>query len=91
MHAAQAEAADRLWSLARQHLSHAPSWAAVSSAVRQAVRYLSQHTGIPALVVAAVLVAVGYRLLEKTLRFGLEVALIATALGLMTAAGWIQW
>lgn len=83
--------AERLFLLARAHLPAGASWASASAAARHAVRYLSVHTGIPALLVAAVLVAVGYRLLKRTLRFGLEVAAIAAALGLMTAAGWIQW
>lgn len=90
----QAEWADRLWSATRGQLSRLPSsssWTTLASAAKHAVRYLSAHTGIPALLVAAVLVALGYRALRWTLRFALEVALLAAALGLMTAAGWIQW
>jgi hypothetical protein len=71
--------------LAASWLSTVAAWA------KHAVRYLSLHTGIPALVVAAVLVAVGYRILKKGLRLAVEVAVVAMALFAMTAAGWIQW
>jgi len=56
-----------------------------------AVRWLSLHTGLPALIVAAVLVALGYRILKKTARFALEVALVAVGLLAATEAGWIRW
>ena len=39
--------------------------ASASASARVAVRWLSLHTGLPALVVAAVLVVVGYRILEE--------------------------
>ncbi|MBS2013528.1 MAG: hypothetical protein JST00_11600 [Deltaproteobacteria bacterium] len=58
---------------------------------RVAVRWLSHHTGLPALVVAAILVVVGYRLLKKTARFALEVAVVAAALVAATSAGWLRW
>ncbi len=56
-----------------------------------AIRWLSLHTGLPALVVAAVLVVVGYRLLKKTARFAVEVALVAACLVAATRAGWLSW
>jgi hypothetical protein len=58
---------------------------------RHAVRWLSLHTGLPALVVAAVLIVVGYRILKKSARFAVEVALIAALLFAATCAGWIRW
>jgi len=58
---------------------------------KHVVRWLSQHTGVPALLVAAVLVALGYRILKKTLRFVIEVALVAAVLVALTYAGWIRW
>lgn len=56
-----------------------------------AVRFLALHTGLPALVVAAVLVVVGYRILKRTARFAVEVAAIAATLLLATELGWIRW
>ena len=72
----------RLWSM---------PWSTISLFGRHAVRWLSLHTGLPALVVAAVLVVVGYRILKKSARFAVEVALVAALLVAATSAGWIHW
>jgi hypothetical protein len=63
----------------------------MENAVRLAVRWLSLHTGVPALVVGALLVVVGYRILKKSARFMLEVALVAAMLVAATHAGWLRW
>ena len=63
----------------------------MENAVRFAVRWLSVHTGVPALVVAAVLVVVGYRILKKSARFLLELALVVALLVSATHAGWLHW
>lgn len=68
-----------------------PGAAAAAAWVRHGVRFLADHTGLPALVVAAILLAVGYRVLKRTLRFAMEVGVLAAALVAMTAFGWIQW
>jgi hypothetical protein len=68
-----------------------PWWAVASAWARIAIRWLSLHTGAPALVVAAVLVVVGYRILKKSARFAVEVALVAAGLVAATQAGWIRW
>ena len=59
--------------------------------IRWAVGWLSLHTGLPALLVAAILVVVGYRILKKSARFAVEVALVAALLVAATHAGWIRW
>ena len=70
-------------------------WSALASSVptagRLAVRWLSHHSGLPALLVGAILVVVGYRILKKTARFAVEVALVAALLVAATSAGWIRW
>ena len=66
-------------------------WKAIESAGRFAVRWLSLHTGLPALVVGAILVVVGYRILKKSARFAVEVALVGALLVAATSAGWIRW
>jgi len=63
----------------------------VESSARFAVRWLSAHTGVPALVVAAILLVVGYRILKKSARLLLEVALVAALLVAATHAGWLRW
>lgn len=71
-----------------------PSFAVVSGMggfAKMAVRWLSTHSGLPALVVAAILIVVGYRVLKKTARFAVEVALVAAFLLAATSAGWLRW
>jgi hypothetical protein len=58
---------------------------------RKALHWLSTHTGIPALVVAAVLVVVGYRLLKRSARFAVEVMLVTACLVAATELGWIRF
>jgi hypothetical protein len=72
----------RLWTM---------PWSTIAAAGRVAIRWLSLHTGLPALVIGAILVVVGYRILKKTARFAVEVALVAALLVAATSAGWIQW
>lgn len=72
----------RLWSM---------PWSTLASVGRFVVRWLSHHTGLPALLIGAVLVVLGYRILKKTARFAVEVALVAALLVAATSAGWIQW
>lgn len=59
--------------------------------VKQGVRWVSQHTGVPALVVAAILIAVGYRVLKKGARFAIEVAAVGLLLFAASEMGWIRW
>lgn len=63
----------------------------VGRGARAVVRYLAEHTGVPALVVAAVLVVVGYRILKRSARFAVEVAVVAVLLACATRFGWIRW
>ena len=58
---------------------------------KAAVRWLSVHTGVPALVVAAVLIALGYRVLKRTARFAVEVAAVTLALVAASELGWLRW
>lgn len=67
------------------------SWAGALAAGKVAVRWLALHTGVPALVVAAVLVCVGYRVLKRSARFALEVAAVTLALVAASEMGWLRW
>lgn len=58
---------------------------------KAAVRWVSQHTGVPALIVAATLVVGGYRVLRRSMRFAIEVAVVAAALLAASHLGWIRW
>lgn len=67
------------------------SWAAAGKHLRSVLAWLSAHTGLPALLVAAIVVVVGYRVLRRTARFALEVAVVAAALLAASHFGWIRW
>ena len=65
------------------------TWSGALSTGKAAVRWLSLHTGIPALLVAAILV--GYRVLKRSARFFLEVAAVTLALLAASELGWLRW
>lgn len=58
---------------------------------RDAADLAARHTAIPALVVAAAVLVVAYRVLKRVSRFLLEVALVAALLAAATHAGWLVW
>ncbi len=84
-------------------LPHAPFLAPASSAAlakaagflglhaKAALAWASTHTGVPALVVAAVALVVGYRVLRRSARFAVEVAVVSAALVFLTHLGMIRW
>jgi hypothetical protein len=61
------------------------------ASVKALVRFLAAHTGLPALLVAAVLVTIGYRVLRRSARFLVEVALVALMLLVGTELGFLRW
>lgn len=63
----------------------------VVPAAKAALHYVAVHTGLPALVVAAVAIAVGYKILKRTARFAVEVTVISLALAAATELGWLRW
>jgi hypothetical protein len=66
-------------------------WQGVAAAARSVVRFLSVHSGLPALLVAGVLVAIGYRILKRSVRFVVEVVLVTLALAVASELGWLRW
>jgi hypothetical protein len=72
-----------LWELARGELA----W----SFAKRIGMYAADHTAAPSLLVAAVALVVGWRLLKRVSRFVVEVALVAALLAAATEAGWIRW
>ncbi|MCA9589162.1 MAG: hypothetical protein KC657_27820 [Myxococcales bacterium] len=72
-----------LWELARGGLA----W----SFAKRFWMYAAEHTAVPSVVLAAVALVVGWRLLKRVSRFIVEVALVAALLAAATEAGWIRW
>ena len=58
---------------------------------KAAIHYVSVHTGLPALVVAAIAIVVGYKILKRTGRFAVEVTAVTLALVAATELGWLHW
>ncbi len=59
--------------------------------LRAAVRAISAHTGVPAVLVAALLLYGGYRLFRRSIRFLVQALLVAVALSLAAKFGWLRW
>ncbi len=60
-------------------------------AFARAAAWAEEHTGVPAIVVAAVALLVGFRVFKRSLRFALEVAVVVGLLGLVSALGWVRF
>lgn len=80
-----------LASAASSSLATAVRWTEVLASGKSVVRYLSMHSGVPALLVASLLVCVGYRVLKRTMKFVIEVAAVALALVVALEVGWLSW
>jgi hypothetical protein len=59
--------------------------------MRHWLHAIAHHTGIPVVVVAAVLLVLSWRIVKRTYRFALEVALVLAVLVMATKLGWIAW
>jgi hypothetical protein len=59
--------------------------------LRVALRWGAHHTGLPIILVAAIVLVASGHLAKRTLRFGVEVALTVGLLFAATRLGWIAW
>jgi hypothetical protein len=68
------------------------SWSpAAGQGLRAAVRWGASHTGLPAVLVAAIVLVVGWHLFRRSLRFVVEVVVAVALLLVATRCGWITW
>ncbi len=51
----------------------------------------TKHTGLPAVVVAAILLVASYRIARQAVRFAFHVAIVAALLAWATRLGWLSW
>jgi hypothetical protein len=58
--------------------------------IRHWLHAIAHHTGIP-VVVVAILLVLSWRIVKRTYRFALEVALVVALLVMATKLGWIAW
>jgi hypothetical protein len=52
---------------------------------------VSRHTGIPVVVVAALVLVLSYRVIRRGARLALEVGVVVAVLLVATKLGWIHW
>jgi hypothetical protein len=68
------------------------SWGPLAGGgMRALLRSISDHTGLPATLVAAIALALSWRLFKRTLSFAFEVALALVLLAVANRLGWIRW
>jgi hypothetical protein len=68
------------------------SWATVASpGVRAALRWGSQHTGLPVILVAGIAIVVAWQAFKRSVRFAVELAVAVAFLAAATRLGWIRW
>jgi hypothetical protein len=58
---------------------------------RRALEWVSGHTGVPAILLAAVLVVVLYRVAKRSLRFVAQVSVVLVVLALMAHYGFLRF
>jgi hypothetical protein len=59
--------------------------------LRTSLRWCSQHTGVPVIVVAAVALVLAIRLARRWAHFALEVVVTVGVLLCATRLGWVKW
>jgi hypothetical protein len=58
---------------------------------RIALRWGAHHTGLPIMLVAAIVLVASGHLVKRTIRFGVEVTVVLGLLFAATRLGWIVW
>jgi hypothetical protein len=72
--------------------SHLLAWAAWGAgSLRGWLRWASQHTGLPVIVVAAVALVGSWHVFKRTARFAVEVVVAAVLLLAATRLGLLRW
>jgi hypothetical protein len=59
--------------------------------VRHFLALGAKHTGLPAVLLAAIVLVVSFRIARFAARFAVQVAVVATLLVFATRLGWLRW
>jgi hypothetical protein len=65
--------------------------AAAGTAFRWVVHYGAEHTGVPAVLVAAVALVFSWRIFKRTMRFAVQVGIALTIVLVATHFGWLRF
>jgi heme A synthase len=58
---------------------------------RESARFISRHTGIPAVFVAALLIVISWRMAKRMAHVAVEVAVVTILLLALTKMGVVSW
>jgi hypothetical protein len=79
----------------RPELPFDPMWLTpfglVGASLKDIVRWTSQHTGLPVVLIAAVAMVIAWRVFKRSVRFLVEVAIALTVVFVATKLGWMAW
>jgi hypothetical protein len=64
---------------------------AAGGGLRAALRAASHHTGLPVVLVGAIALVLSWRLVKRTFRLAVEVAVAVALLIAATRLGWVRW
>ena len=68
------------------------AWASpLGRGVHHALAWGTRHTGLPVVVVAAIVLVASLRIARHAVRFALHVAVVAALLAVATQLGWVRW
>ncbi len=59
--------------------------------VHEALAWGSKHTGLPVILVAAIVLVASFRIAGLALRFAFQVAVVVALLAVATQLGWVCW
>jgi hypothetical protein len=62
-----------------------------ASGLAEGLRWLAHHSGLPVILVAAIAIALSWRILKKLSRLLIEIAIALAILLIATKLGWISW
>jgi hypothetical protein len=64
---------------------------AAVAAIEASLRAVSQHTGIPIVVVAATALVLSYHFARRAARLAVQIGIVVAVLFAATKLGWIHW
>ena len=64
---------------------------AATASVRTLLRWAAHHTGLPMVLVGAIVLVLSWRILRRTLRMAVEVFIALALLVAATRLGWLTW
>jgi hypothetical protein len=74
-----------------RHVTLVPWMALVGSSLRAWLRWAAHHSGLPVILIAAIVLVLSWRVFRRAARFAVEVTVVLVLLACATRIGWITW